>query len=91
VYFLCYRKKWISEGDYYNNSSVDTMGSLYQPVQRKLSRHKAILQRWCTVMFRRSQSSTIALSNVTERLLEGQNSCTAFRDELLADYATLDN
>jgi len=77
-----------AEGDGYDNNSINTMGS---PVQGKLSRHKAALQRWSTAVFRRSQSSTMTLSNATERLLEGENSYAAFRDELLADYATLDN
>lgn len=93
VHFRFYRKKRMfnAEGDGYYNNSINIMGSPYQPVQGKLSRHKAALQRWSTAVFRRSQSSTMTLSNATERLLEGENSYAAFRDELLADYATLDN
>jgi len=84
VYFRCYRKKWIFNAE-------GTMGSPYQPMQGKVSRHKAALRRWNTAVFRGSQSSTMTLSNATERLLEGEDSCAAFRDELLADYSTLDN
>ena len=90
-FILCYRKKWIltEEDNVSSSNTTDTMGSSYPMVQGRLSKHRATLQRWSTI-FRWSQSSTTTLSNATERIFEGENSCERFRDELLADYVMFD-
>ena len=42
-------------------------------------------------MFQSGHINVRTLSDATARMLDGDNSCERFRDELLADYATIDN
>ena len=83
---LCCRNKWILAPEY----NSDKINSVEHSNQRRISRHRATLLKWSSSLFR-TGGNMRTLSDATERMLEGENSFERFRDELLADYATIDN